>query len=76
MSKRLTPIVVKLGKESKKRLEELQRGEGKLTTEVAATLAEVKSTFGDEAANRTFVPIVLVYKKKEKKGNRLGLPLF
>jgi len=76
MAERGLPIVIDLGKKRKKQLQELKRGEGKLAAEVQETLAQVRDSFGAEAASKELVPIVLVYKKKLKNGGRLRLPLF
>lgn len=74
MSERPLPIVVHLGKQSKKRLEALERNEGKLVAEVAETLEEVRESLGDQADSKVLVPVVFIYKKKKKNGGRLKLP--
>jgi hypothetical protein len=74
MSERPLPIVVNLGKQSSKRIKELERGEGKLVSEVQDTLAGIRASLGEQAASKELVPVVLVYKKKLKNGGRLKLP--
>ena len=64
------PIVVSLGKESRKRIRQLKRGRGKLMTEVSHVLDQVQASFGEHADGKVFVPVVLVYRRKNRR--RLG----
>jgi hypothetical protein len=68
----IDPVVVDLGKKSKKQIRNLKRGKGKLLYDVAAAVEEVKASLGAEAAGKEFVPVVIVYRKKDKRGGRGG----
>ena len=67
------PIVVELGKQRKRRIRDLKRGRGKLMDEVADVIDQVKTDLGDEAAGKVVVPIVVVYRKKSKRKNKVRL---
>jgi hypothetical protein len=62
------PIVVSLGKESRKRIRRLKRGRGKLMNEVENVLDQVRANFGEHADGKIFVPVVLVYRRKQRRG--------
>jgi Family of unknown function (DUF6200) len=62
------PIVVSLGKESRKRIRRLKRGRGKLMTEVEHVMDQVRANFGEHAEGKVFVPVVLVYRRKQRRG--------
>jgi hypothetical protein len=66
------PIVIDLGKVSKKRIRALKDGTGDLVDEVAAVLARVREQLGDDAKGKELVPVVIVYKRKPKT-KRKGL---
>jgi hypothetical protein len=63
----VAPIVVSLGKESRKRIRQLKRGRGKLVDEVAHVLDQVRASFGDHAEGKVLVPVVLVYRRKRRR---------
>lgn len=71
MAETVAPIVVDFGKEKPKRIKQLKRGEGKLTREVLDAVAHVKQSLGAEAEGKELVPVVVVYKKKAKRGSSL-----
>jgi hypothetical protein len=61
----IQPIVVNLGKQKKKDIKKLKKGEGKLLTEVKATIDEVKGKVKLDSQGQTvLVPIVILYKEK------------
>ncbi len=64
---RITPIVIDLGKEKRKRLRALKRGKGPLVDDVASVVDEIKSRMG---GNKEFVPIVFIYRQKRRRKNR------
>jgi hypothetical protein len=66
----IAPIIIDLGKEKKGRIKDLKRGRGRLMAEVAAVLNEVRAGLGDDAGNKQLVPVVLIYKKKNRRGGR------
>ena len=62
------PIVVSLGTESRKRIRRLKRGRGKLMGEVSNVMDQVRASFGEHADGKIFVPVVLVYRRKRRRG--------
>jgi hypothetical protein len=74
MAEEFAPIVVDLGKKSRKRIKELKRGKGELQTEAIEAAREVRERFGPEAAGKEFVPIVVVYSKKDGAKRRMKIP--
>ena len=64
----VTPsVVVDLGRVKKKRVRDLKRGDGPLVDEVDDAVNYVRASLGEEADGKTFVPVVLIYRKKGKK---------
>jgi Family of unknown function (DUF6200) len=63
----IAPIIIDLGKEKKKRIKDLKRGRGRLMAEVASVLSEVRAGIGNDADGKQLVPVVLIYKKKNRK---------
>lgn len=63
----LRPIVVEVGKASRKAVRRLRRGQGRLADEVRRALESVRANLGTEAAGKELVPVVLVYRKKRKR---------
>jgi hypothetical protein len=61
------PIIVDLGKQRPKRIKQLKRGRGKLWDEVVDVIEEVAVQLGDDVDGNTIVPLVMVYRKKDKK---------
>lgn len=68
----VAPIIIDLGKEKKGRIKDLKRGRGRLMAEVAAVLNEVRAGLGDDAGSKQLVPVVLIYKKKNRRGKNRG----
>jgi hypothetical protein len=65
------PIVVSVGKASRKRIRQLKRGRGRLMGEVGDVMDQVRANFGEHADGKIFVPVVLVYRRKNPR--RTGL---
>ena len=63
-----TPIVVELGSVKKKRIKDLACGKGKIQADVDRVMATVQENLGAEAEGKILVPVVMVYKKKRKRG--------
>ncbi len=61
------PIVVDLGRTKRKAIKSLKRGRGKLMAEVDEALATVAANLGSEAQGKELIPVVLVYRKRDKK---------
>lgn len=60
----VTPIVIDLGKRSKKSIRNLKEGRGKLMAEVGDTIEQIRATLGSQGAE--IVPVVLVYRQKTR----------
>jgi hypothetical protein len=69
----LTPIVLSLGKQKKKNIKKLKRGEGKLMDEVVDVIEQVHDHLGAEADGKVIVPVVVVYREKPKSRGVRGL---
>lgn len=61
------PIVVNLGKQRRRVVKQLERGEGPLMTEVAEVIDEVRTQLGDEMKGKILVPLVMVCRQKRKR---------
>jgi hypothetical protein len=70
----VTPIVIDLGKKRRKQIRALKRGSGKLMDEVAEVLNRVRESLGTEAELKNLVPVVMIYRQKDKRRGGL-LPL-
>ncbi len=68
------PIVVDVGKASKKAIRRLKEGTGKLMAQVDQAIEEVRVSLPDEDKGKPFIPVIVVYRKKRKKGSPLPLP--
>jgi hypothetical protein len=68
------PIIIDLGKARSKRIKDLKRGRGRLLAEIDRTVAELQVKMGGDGA--TLLPVIVVYRKKAKKGRNRGLGLF
>ena len=66
----VAPIVIDLGKVKKKKIKALKRGRGKLMAEVSTVINDLRMNLGDEADGKQFIPVVLIYKQKRKRGKR------
>jgi hypothetical protein len=64
------PIIVDLGKVRRKKIKALKRGRGPLASEVQGVLDEVRAGLGEQAKDKEFVPIVMVYRKKSRRRRR------
>ena len=67
------PIILKLGKQKRKQIKRLTKGEGKLWQEIDDVIAEVGEALGDELDGKIILPLVLVYREvpKRKRAARL-----
>ena len=76
LSSEITPIIMDLGKEKRKRIKDLKRGRGKLMAEIARVMNETQMSLGSDADGRELIPVVLIYKqKKRRKRGGLALPI-
>ncbi len=70
----ITPLVIEMGKLSKKKLKAFKKGKGSLVNEVIEVLSEVTGSVSSETESRSIIPVVMVYEKKPRKKRRLVLP--
>jgi len=69
------PLVIDRGKQSRKWIDELKRGEGELWAEVKDAIEQVVSELGADVHGKVVVPVVVIYRKKNKrKRSRLLSP--
>jgi hypothetical protein len=61
------PIIVSLGKKKKKQIKSLKRGKGSAMNEVMDVVDQVQAYLGDDASNKVIVPVVIIYKKKQRR---------
>jgi hypothetical protein len=61
------PIVVDLGKKKRKQIKQLKKGTGPLWKEVESVIEQVRGELGGELADKTLVPLVLIYRKKSRR---------
>jgi hypothetical protein len=70
------PIVIDLGKERQKRIRQLKRGRGRLLDEIDEVVEHVKAGLGPDDQAKQLVPIVMVYRKKQKRKGEGFFPFF
>lgn len=68
------PIVVSLGKTKKRKIKKIKRGGGPLLDHVDDAVDYARSSMGDSAKDKVFVPVVLIYRQKESKPKSNGHP--
>lgn len=68
------PIIIDMGKTSKKKIRQFKKQDGPLLTEVNDAVELIKKKLGDDATGKEMLPIILIYKEKEKKF-KLRFPL-
>lgn len=66
-SAEIPPVVVNLGKVKKKAIKKLERGEGPLLEVLDEVMLAVREELSDELGDRELVPVVMIYRRKEKK---------
>ena len=70
----LPPIVVDMGKVSRKKVKKLKRGRGALIDDIEAAVAEVVAEAGLEG--KVVVPVITVVKPKPRKRDKMRFPRF
>ena len=74
MDKTNVPVVIDLGKQKKRDINDLKNGCGSLMTEVDAAVAGARGKLSDTDKNKAVVPVVVIYRKKKKRrGGRSSL---
>ncbi len=61
------PIIIDLGKQKTKNIKALKKGEGMLWDEMLGVVEEVKDKLGEEAGDKVFIPVVMIYRQKPKR---------
>lgn len=70
------PIVVNLGKKSRKKIKQLKRGEGKMAVEVQLAMDEVRARLPEADKGKQLVPIVMFCERRARRVKGLkGLSL-
>lgn len=70
------PFVVDLGKARRSAVRKLKQGRGRLMEEAQDVIDEVRAGLGGEGEGKEIVPIIMVYRKKNKKKRKGGFGLF
>jgi len=70
------PIVLDLGKTSRKKIKRLKKGRGPLLEDVQAAVAQVQEQLGAENSGKQIVPVVVLYRKRPRKTPRCLPRLF
>lgn len=65
--------ILNVGKQRKRRIRQLKRGEGRLAQKVDLTLGQVRSMLGAELEGKAVIPVILLYRKKSRGRRGLGL---
>ena len=61
------PVMVSLGKKKRKAVKRLKRGKGRLIKEVMDVLEQVQDKLGDQAEGKILVPVVIIYREKQRR---------
>ena len=62
------PVIVDFGSTSKKKINRLKDGQGPLMREVEDAIEQVRASLPDSAKNKQIIPVLVIYKKKQKRG--------
>jgi Family of unknown function (DUF6200) len=68
-----SPVIVDLGSRSKKAINRLKNGEGKLMTEVALAIDQVRGSLPEADQDKQIIPVLIIYKKKRRNKGGSGL---
>jgi len=69
----VVPVIVDAGSQSKAHIRQLKEGRGPLMQEIDEIVAETKSSTTVPAGG--VLPLVVVYRQKSKRRNRMRIPL-
>jgi hypothetical protein len=61
------PVIVSLGKKKRKVMKRLKRGKGPVMDQVMDVLEQVQDQLGSQAEGKILVPVVIIYKEKQKR---------
>lgn len=62
----ITPVIIDVGKASRKKAKQLKKGKGPLAEQVAETIQQFKAQLGEESVQGV-LPVILLIEKKPKK---------
>jgi uncharacterized protein DUF6200 len=65
------PIIISLGRKKKKAIKQLKRGKGNAMDEVMDVIAQVQENLGEQVADKIIVPIVVIYRRKQRRARGL-----
>lgn len=68
------PVIVDLGSKKKKAINRLKDGRGPLMNEVEQAIEQVRSSLDDQDKNKQIIPVLVIYKKKRKRGSSMLRP--
>ncbi len=67
------PVIIDIGKTSRGDIKDLIASRGKLLDDVKEAIGQVTKTLGTNAEGKHIIPVVLLYKQKQKDRNRSSL---
>jgi len=65
------PVIVSLGRQKKKALKQLKRGKGRAMDEVMDAVAQVQANLGEQTAGKIILPVVVIYRLKQRRPRTL-----
>ena len=70
------PLVVKVGKATRKQIKKLGSGEGRLARKVNDAVEAVRAELGAEAEGKILVPVAVIIRRTERRRRGGALNLF
>jgi hypothetical protein len=64
-------VIVDLGTKSKKTIKKLKKGKGNAADKVDDAIHKVRALLPDADKDKPFIPVLVVYKRKRKRGKSL-----
>jgi hypothetical protein len=71
---RLRPVIVDLGKKTRKAIRNLKRGTGTTMLEVEEVINRVRQRLPEGERNRSILPVVIIYQRKRRRLRVPSLP--
>ena len=69
------PVILELGKASRKAVRQLREGRGKMLDDVQDAMKEVTASLGEQAEGKHLIPVVLVYRQRRRRKTGGLLPI-
>lgn len=63
----VVPVIIDLGKISRKKVKQLKKGEGVYLEEVEPAIAQFKADLAAKSAGKEILPVIVLYQKKPRK---------